>query len=127
MIRSHEALLRHAQDFFASDLVGLYRWDHVKIAEPELNAPIPSNADYRDRRKQMEQREGRGKYIEQVRILFKPWELLIYSSMEKPPLGEVMLRDFDTTETVVSGPLDSATWTKIAQRIRSGAQRRFLG
>lgn len=119
MIDSQTALLRHAQDFFASDLVGLYRWDRVKIAEPERRAPIPPNAEYRERRRQMEEREGLGKYVEQVRLLFKPWEILVYSSMEKPPLGEVMLRDFDTTEVFVSGPLDPLTWAEIGRWIRA--------
>jgi len=123
MIRSHSALLRHAQDFFAAELVGLYRWDRVTIAEPERMPAIPSNAEYRDRRRMMEEREGRGKYLEQVRILFKPWEILVYSSMERPPLGEVLLRDFDSTQTLVEGPLDSATWSKIGNWIRSHQQR----
>lgn len=123
MIRSHAALLRHAQDFFAADLVGLYRWDRVTIAEPERMAPIPPNADIKVRRQMMEDREGRGKYHEYVRLLFKPWEILIYSSMERPPLGEVLLRDYDRSETMVDGPLDPATWLKIGNWIRSHQQR----
>lgn len=123
MIRSQTALLRHAQDFFNSDLVGLYSWDRVQIAQPERMPPIPPNAEFRERRKQMQEREGRGKYLEQVRLLFKPWEILIYSSMERPPLGEVVLRDFDTTEILVSGALDPATWAEIGKWIRSHQQR----
>jgi len=119
MIRSDAALLRHAQDFFLSDLVGLYSWDAVKIAAPELRPPIPPNIDYRERRKQMEARIGMGKYVEQARICFKPWELLIYSANERPPLGEVALRDFDSSEALVGGPLDAATWAKISNWIRS--------
>jgi hypothetical protein len=119
MIRSDAALLRHAQDFFLSDLVGLYSWGDVNIAPPEVRPGIPPNVDYRERRKQMEARIGMGKYVEQVRICFKPWELLIYSSNERPPLGEVTLRDFETSEALVGGPLDAATWAKISNRIRS--------
>ncbi len=123
MIRSHSALLRHAQDFFASDLVGLYRWDAVKIADPERRPSIPGNTEYRARRQIMQDREGLGRDIEQVRICFKPWEILIYSSMEKPPLGEVQLRDFDRAQVLVSGPLDPATWAEIAKWIKSHQQR----
>lgn len=119
MIDSQTALLRHAQDFFASDLVGLYRWDRVRIGEPERRPGIPPNVDYRERRRQMEERQGLGKYVEQVRLLFKPWEILIYSSMEKPPLGEVLLRDYDSTEIMVSGPLDPLTWAEIGKWIRT--------
>lgn len=118
MIRSESALLRHAQDFFLSDLVGLYSWDVVKIAAPDMRDPIPPNVDYRERRKQMDARSGLGRYIERVRICFKPWELLIYSSAERPPLGEVALRLFEDGSVLVDGPLDASTWKLIALRIR---------
>jgi hypothetical protein len=118
MIRSDSALLRHAQDFFLSDLVGLYTWGDVKIAPPEERPGIPPNVDYRERRKQMEARVGMGRHIEQARICFKPWELLIYSSNERPPLGEVTLRIFDNGQTLIDGPLDANTWKLIALRIR---------
>ena len=124
MIRSDAALLRHAQDFFLSDLVGLYSWGDVKIAPPEERPGIPPNVDYRERRRQMEARAGSGKYYEQVRICFKPWELLIYSSNERPPLGEVTLRDFDSSQVLVDGPLDASTWKLIALRIRETLHQR---
>lgn len=121
MIRSDSALLRHAQDFFLSDLVGLYTWDMVKVAPPEARPGIPPNVDYRERRKQMESRVGMGRNLEQARIVFKPWELLIYSSNERPPLGEVSLREADNINgsVLVSGPIDAATWAKIGNWIRS--------
>ena len=126
MIRSQTALLRHAQDFFLSDLVGYYSFEGTKIAPPELREPIPPEMDYRKRRAEMEKRQGLGKYVEQVRISFKPWELLIYSSMEKPPVGWVALREnrfgADLVE-VVSGPLDPATWRQIGEAIRSADVR----
>src|SRR3954469_14937016 len=119
MIRSDSALLRHAQDFFLSDLVGLYTWGDVKIAPPELRPSIPPNIEYKKRRQEMEARSGMGRYVEQARIVFKPWELLIYSSSERPPLGEVALREFDNGVSLVSGPIDAATWAKIGIVIRS--------
>ena len=124
MIRSDSALLRHAQDFFLFDLVGLYSWGDVKIAPPEPRPGIPPNVDYRERRKQMEARAGMGRNVEQARICFKPWELLIYSSNERPPLGEVALRDFDSGVSLVSGPIDAATWRKIGDWIRTNSHQR---
>lgn len=122
MIRSHDALLRHVQDFFLAELVGLYWFgdvERVRIAPPELREAIPPLVDIKERRRLMEQRQGLGRYIEQARIAFAPWELLIYSAMEKPPLGLVVLRDLDDGRECVSGPLDPATWSKIGNWVRS--------
>ena len=123
MIRSESALLRHAQDFFLSDLVGLYSWDRVKITAPELRETIPPNVDYRKRRQLMEERQGLGRFLEQVRVCFDPWELVIFSSMERPPLGEVILREFNGGE-VIRGPLDPATWRQIGEWIRNNPHQR---
>lgn len=124
MIRSHAALLRHAQDFFLSDLVGLYSFQDTRIAPPEMRPAIPPNIEHRKRREEMERRQGLGKWLEQVRIEFKPWEILIYSSVERPPLGEVVLRDFDSGWEAISGPLDPTTWAKIGKHLRSNAHQR---
>ncbi len=124
MIRSHDALLRHAQEFFLQDLVGLYVWDQVLVAAPERADPIPPNVARMERRKLMEEREGRGKDLEQVRLLFPlpasaaRWEILIYSSMERPPLGELVLRDPERSIALVEGPLDPSTWAAVGRWIR---------
>lgn len=119
------ALLRHAQDFFRSDLVGLYFWDRdVRISAPELRPAILPNIDRRDRRREMEAREGKGKYLEQERLRFGPWEILIYSAQEKGPLGELSLRDFASSKQLIVGPLDPATWQKIGEHIRKSHQRK---
>lgn len=124
MIRSQIALLRHAQDFFRSDLVGLYSWDIVKIGERELRPAIAPNASYRDRKREMEAREGKGKYFERERLTFDPWEILIYSAQERPPLGEVSLRRALDGSVLVTGPLDPATWSQIGKWIRSASHQR---
>lgn len=120
MIRTQMALLRHAQDFFASDLVGLYRWDRVQIDPPEKRPVLAPNLVAAERRKQMEAREGGGKYVEQERLRFGPWEILLYSAQERGPLGEVTLRQTGGVEVrdLVTGPLDPATWKKIGEHIR---------
>lgn len=126
MIHPHAALLRHAQDFFRSDLLGLYSWDQVRIANPELAPPIAPDAPLRDRREAQFRREG--KYLGQARLIFGIWEILIYSPNDRPPLGEVVLRPNEIGGSVlVSGPLDSATWAEIGQKIRKEAKMRFLG
>lgn len=108
MIRSHRALLRQAQAFFLSDMVGVFDWGEVQVAPPELMPP--------------EQRRdaGVGKFREMERLSFGPWEILLCSSHEKPPLGEVSLREggFSAGPLIV-GPLDPATWRRIGEYIRS--------
>lgn len=124
MIPSHLALLRHAQDFFRSDLVGLYSWDAVKIGAREPRPPIAPNIPYRDRKREMEAREGKGRYFEQERLIFDRWEIIMWSAQERPPLGEVSLRDFPDGSARVSGPLDPATWSIIGKWIRSQSHQR---
>lgn len=123
MIRTTAALLRHAQDFFRTELVGLYSFDKdVRIDAPERRDAIPSAVDRRTRREMMESREGLGKWLEKERLQFGPWEILIYSAQEKPPVGEVALRR--EGETMVAGPLDPSTWAKIGEWIRQSHQRK---
>jgi hypothetical protein len=128
VIRSQDALLRHAQEFFLAHMVGLYHWDQVQVAAPERAQPIPSNIGGRERRKLMEAREGRGRFLEQARLVFPlpvpaaEWEILIYSSVERPPIGEVVLRDANRGgQVLVEGPLDPSTWTKIGNLIKERA------
>ena|ERR1700694_537827 len=117
MIHPHSALLRHAQDFFRSDLLGLYSWDQVRIAPREIAMPIAPDTPVRKRREMQDHREG--KYKGEARLVFGPWEILIYSPNEKPPLGEVQLRENQIgSEIFVSGPLDAATWSDIGKHIR---------
>jgi hypothetical protein len=127
MIRTKIALLRHAQEFFRSDLLGVYSWDKdVKIDPPELREALPPNLSAPDRRRRMEAREGGGKYLEKERLRFGPWEILIYSAQERGPIGEVTLRRTDGFEVrdLVAGPLDPSTWAKIGEYIRLSHQRK---
>jgi hypothetical protein len=123
MIRSQMVLLRIAEEFFRNHLVGLYAWDRVKISPPERRPPIPPNIPFRERRNLMAEREGKGKWLEQERLAFGPWEILIYSAQEKGPLGEVTLRG-NLGDMLVTGPLDPATWAKIGDYIRNSHQRK---
>ena len=124
MIRTQAGLLRIAAAFFRDHMLGLYRWDRVKIDPPELRPAIPPGLSYRDRRSEMERREGKGKYLERERLAFGPWEILIYSAQERGPIGEVTLRNYDTAQEMVTGPLDPSTWGRIGEHIRLSHQRK---
>jgi hypothetical protein len=109
MIRAHSALMRMAREFFARELAGLYSFDvNVKLRDPEM---VPD----KERRE-----ERQGKYRECVWLSFSPWEIGIFSSQEKPPLGQLVLRRAGIDgETVVNGPLDPLVWDNVAAVIRS--------
>lgn len=122
MIRTRAMLLRQVQEFFHGHLVGLYSFDKVKIAPPELREPISDMVAPKDRRRMRAEREGLGKFKEQERLTFGLWEILIYSAAERPPVGELQLR-MDGME-LVKGALDPVTWQKIGERIRNAHQRK---
>jgi hypothetical protein len=130
MIRTQVVLLRMVEEFFRNELLpledgsGIYRWDRARIAAPELRDPIPPNVDIKTRRRMMAEREGRGKYLEKELIAFGPWEIVVYSSAEQGPLGEATLRDRESHQIVVSGPLDAATWRRMGDHIRNLHQRK---
>jgi hypothetical protein len=124
MIRTQAVLLRIAEAFFRDHLLGLYRWDRVGIEAPERRPEIPPGLNPRDRRVEMERREGKGKFLEKERISFGPWEILIYSAQEKGPLGEVTLRNHETAQEMLTGPLDASTWDRIGEHIRLSHQRK---
>lgn len=113
MIRSHRALLRQGQAFFLSDMVGVFEWGDVTVAPPELMPP------------ELRRDAGVGKFKEMERLVFGQWEILICSSHEKPPLGEVSLRERGFSEgLLIVGPLDPVTWSRIGQYIRDIASHR---
>lgn len=114
MIRPSRMLLRHAQEFFLTHMIGVYDWGEVQVDPPDLCPP----AERRER--------GIGKYQEKERLTFGPWEILIYSSHERPPLGEISLREGNFGGVILSGPLDPATWAKIGQHIRNASLRKAL-
>jgi hypothetical protein len=56
-----------------------------------------------------------GKYHVSLHLQFGVWDLEVDGPSEKPPLGWVRL----TGHGVVEGPLDPATWKRIADHIKS--------
>lgn len=112
MIRPIAALLRQAQDLFQMKLVGIYRWDDVKIAPKEKTEQPKPYRTSRGRIRRDERPEGR--YHASVSIEFGLWGLVIEGPNEHPPLGWIKLDGPD----IVEGPLDPATWTRIGDCIK---------
>lgn len=115
MIRPLAALTRLVQQFFHDHLVGVYDWEQVEFAAREKNV-TPPVADWpcngRGRRIRPEPLEGKHQAV--LRLRFGPWDLTVEGSNEHPPLGWLTLEGFETIE----GPLDAATWDKIAEHIK---------
>lgn len=113
MIRSaRNSLSRHLPIFFDTELRGLYRYDDAQKLPPE-SAPHPEGMSAL-------RRPPYGKYRELVEIRFGPYDLSVFSSNERPPLGEVVLIYADGE---ISGPIDQATWQRLGAFIRNREQR----
>jgi hypothetical protein len=112
MIRARAALLRQAQDFFQSYLLGLYRWDETRIAAPEKNEVPEPAINARGRKRRPERPEG--KFHATVEIEFGIWRLKIEGPNEHPPLGWLKLDGHGELE----GPLDAAVWRLFGEHIR---------
>lgn len=112
MIRVHDALIRQAREFFAAYLATAYPWSAVRVM------PIEENPEIEGRRMTFANNKvpADSRYREMVRLLFNPWELVLVSSNEHPPLGEISLRG-DTMQVIVSGPIAPETWDKVAGEI----------
>lgn len=119
-MRPGAALARQAREFFFANLVGVYNWDNVKISPPE------EHPEHDGRR--VLTRDSKiladSKHREMVRIVFRPWELLISSSEEHPPCGQIVLRFGDVAPLeVVSGPIDQETWLRVRAAILDNQTR----
>ena len=130
MIRPLAALTRHVQEFFHQHLVGIYRWDDVEFMPREENVKPPPEAWQRTKRGRRIRPEGlEGRWHHTLRLSFGPYDLMVEGPAERPPLGWVSI--FDGLATVepetVEGPLDQATWQKIADRIKTGHEERQHG
>lgn len=112
MIRPLAALTRQAQEFFHTELVGIFRWDDVEFAPPEKQEKPEPEINTRGRRVRPERPEG--KFHATVRMEFGIWRLMIDGPTERPPLGWLTLEGHETIE----GPLDAATWRRFAVHIK---------
>jgi|SRR6185295_1416455 len=116
MIRALAALTRQVQECFHLHLVGVVSWDKVKYKPPRKVVRDPPSAWPRNRRGGLIRPEFTdGKYHMTLHLEFGVWDLEVDGPSEKPPLGWVKLTGHGTVE----GPLDPATWKRIADHIKS--------
>lgn len=116
MIRAIAALTRQIQECFHTHLVGVCRWEDVSFAPRKKVERTPPSAWPRNRRGGLIRPEfTEGKYHISLHLQFGVWDLEVDGPSEKPPLGWVRL----TGHGVVEGPLDPATWKRIADHIKS--------
>lgn len=104
-------LFRGLQVFFETELCGLYRWDQVAHYVPEHSEPEPG------KRKNIY-----GKYKEIVVVRFGDYDLSVFSPNQDPPLGWIMLNHHHG-DTLIEGPLDAVTWSKVGEFIKSQAKK----
>jgi hypothetical protein len=110
MLRSHRisargALMRHAHEFFDQELTGLARLADATVRPPEKGEKVPG-------RRQLDK--------EEVIIDFGQYSLVISGPEVVKPLGKLTL--FDRTAPTAAtheGPIDSATWSRFGQIVRS--------
>lgn len=114
MIRPLAALTRQVQEFFHTELVGIFKWDEVVHSLPEKHVPPDTNyvLNERGRRRRRERPEGR--FHAKLEMEFGLWRLTVEGPTEHPPLGLLTL---DGPETI-DGPLDPATWKRFAALIK---------
>lgn len=110
-MRARAALFRQLQAFFETELRGLY-----KISDFVPHEPQPA-----EERTERGRRFAYGKLKEIVEGRFGPFEVLIASPLEVPPLGRVTLRHPDLQ---ISGPLDPATFAKMGAAVKHQQQER---
>lgn len=102
-IRQEAVLARIAREFFETELRGIISLGETQMLEAPLEKKIPG-------RRQLPR--------ELLELDFPPYRLVIKSSNEAPPLGEVEL-EIDGTGTG-KATLDAATWATIGKIIRDG-------
>jgi hypothetical protein len=102
-IRAKAALVRHAKDFFERELFGIITLAETTTRPPEKEVKIPG-------RRQLDK--------EELIVDFGQYSLVISSSVVVAPLGRLRLFD-RTTNTNEEGPIDSATWSRFGQIVRS--------
>lgn len=120
MSTARVALYRNAQEFFRSHLLDLYRWEAVEHSRPQVV----------DRPEGINERRERGWYRGQVHdkieMRFGPFELTVTGPFEdeKHPRGLITARaGQDTCE----GPIDPATWDRVAAFIRENQHEEAYG
>jgi hypothetical protein len=110
MIRARLALLRQAQEYFHSLLLGIVDWDDVTVDKP---IPVPAVNGNRDQ----------GKVKDLVIAHFGVFRMEMTGPFENElwPLGRV---EVIRGAKHICGPLDAMTWVRIAEFIK---QQKAMG
>ena len=105
MISERLALLRQAQEYFHTLLLGIINWDDVKVDKP---IPIPAVKGQRDQ----------GKVRDLVVAHFNGFRMEIMGPFEddRYPMGHVIVSHAGSS---MEGPLDAVTWMNIARFIKA--------
>ena len=104
MISERQALLRQAQDYFHTLLLGVIDWDDVKV---DKAIPVPAVKGQRDQ----------GKVRDLVIAHFNGFHMEMMGPFEDDqwPLGKVKVTHGSVS---AHGPLDAVTWLRIATFIK---------
>lgn len=103
MLSARSLLLRQLQQFFETDLVGLYSWFNVRHRQGEKNP---------------KEKGRRQTDMERVYVDFGDYSISVSTPDHAPPLGEILLYNAVSGETT-KGPLDASTWASIGEKIRT--------
>jgi hypothetical protein len=104
MISARHALLRQAQEYFHTYLLGVIKWDDVVVDKPIPIPPVKGNRE-------------QGKFKDIVVAHFDGFRMELISPFESEewPLGRVrIVRGND----LFQGPLDAASWALVANFIK---------
>ena len=104
MISARHAMLRQAQEYFHSLLLGVVKWDDVEVDRP---IPIPSVRGQRDQ----------GAVRDLVVARFDGFKMELASPFDDVgwPMGRVSVSRGPWS---IEGPLDAVTWQRVADFIR---------
>ena len=104
MISARHAMLRQAQEYFHSLLLGVVKWDDVEV---DKAIPIPSVRGQRD--------QGMVRVLVVAR--FNGFKMELASPFDDVgwPMGRVSVTRGPWS---IEGPLDAATWHRIAEFIK---------
>lgn len=113
MLNTRSALIRQLQAFFETHLRGAWRW-YTAGALDELAPAGSIRLRAPDRHDKIPGRRQMDKNI--VAVDFGDYAIQVSAPDEAPPLGKIVC--FHQLRGSIEGPLDAATWDKMAAFIK---------
>ena len=104
MISARHAMLRQAQEYFHALLLGVVKWDDVRV---DRAVPLPPIRGHRDQ----------GATRDLVVAWFDNFRLELASPFEDEewPLGRISITHGPWS---ISGPMDARTWERVAEFVK---------